>query len=284
MEIETREFNLERTLTCGQTFCWNRTEGELYGKGSDEFYTFRNGEPLLVSQSGSTLEAQTRLEEKDLREALGLQKDLEALFDGFPDDERLAEARRELNGLRIVQDEFFPCLVSYLLSPQMQIPVIKRRFDEIAERYGESVEFSGRELRRFPDRSELSKVSESELRDIGVGYRAEYVVRSLEILEDLEEREIARMNYEDARDKLKQLYGVGNKVADCVLLFSLGFHEACPLDTWAWRAVETHFPELNSETYEETSENLRRHFGDHAGYALEYFFHGARKGVIEVEE
>lgn len=280
VEIETEDFDLETTLTCGQTFCWHRTEGELYGEGGDEFYSFRNGEPLIVRNTEQGVEAETSLPEDEVRKALGIDHDLERIFEQFPQDSSLEKAWNEFYGLRILQDDFFPCLISYILSSQMQIPVIKRRFDEIADRYGGTVNLAGKQLRRFPTREELSNATEEELRDIGTGYRAEYVVKTVETVGSMDEEGLREMTYYDAKKELKRLHGVGDKVADCVLLFSLGFHEATPLDTWARRAVEHHYPELEVSDYEKTSENLRDRFGEKSGYAVEYLFHAARQGVI----
>ncbi len=283
LSIPAKDFDLELTLTCGQTFCWHRTEGELYGEGKNEFYTFREGKPLIVRQENSELKIRTKSEESQLKQALGLQHDIQEIFNQFPKDMRLEKAKEELWGLRIVQDEFFPCLISYLCSPQMRIPRIKKMHNEIAREYGGEVEFAGEELLRFPSREELSKASEDELRELGIGYRAKYISETLDILQnDFNHSELDEMDYIEAREHLKNLYGVGNKVADCVLLFSKGFHEAYPLDTWALKAVEKHYPEHHSEDYEEASQNLREHFGEYSGYAQEYIFHAARKGIIEV--
>lgn len=281
--LDAENFDLELTLTCGQTFCWHRTEGELYGEGSNKFYTFRNGEPLIVRQEGNELQIETPLVEAEVERALGLHHDIEEVFNRFPDDPRLEKAKEELWGLRIIQDEFFPCLISYLCSPQMRIPRIKKMHNEIAREYGEKVNYDGETLLRFPDQEELSEASEDELRGLGIGYRAKYISETLNILQnDFDHSEMDEMDYTDARAYLKNLYGVGNKVADCVLLFSKGFHEAYPLDTWALKAVEKHYPEHHSDDYEEASKNLRQHFGEYSGYAQEYVFHAARKGIIEV--
>jgi N-glycosylase/DNA lyase len=281
--LKPSNFDLELTLTCGQTFCWHRSEGDLYGEGGDRFYTFREGEPLIVEQEGEELKVETGLSRGEVKEALGLHHDLEQVFQGFPEDAVLEKARQELWGLRIVQDEFFPCLISYLCSPQMRIPRIKKMFNQIAKEHGGVVELGGIELLRFPDREELSEVSEDELREIGVGYRAKYVSETLDILQEgFDHSELERMEYLEARAHMKDLYGVGDKVADCILLFSKGFYEACPLDTWALQAVERHYPEHHSDDYHETSKNLRDYFGKHPGYAQEYIFHAARKGIIEV--
>jgi N-glycosylase/DNA lyase len=283
--IKSEDFDLEETLTCGQTFCWHRTEGKLYGnedQGTDNFYTFRNGKPLIVRDKEGMIEIETELNVEKVRNALGLENDLEDVFNGFPEDELLEKARKELWGLRIVQDEFFPCLISYLCSPQMRIPRIKQMHNEIAKEYGREVEVEGQTLLRFPTREELSKASEEDLRELGVGYRARYIVETVEQLEDFDHGRLDELDYVEAREHLKQLHGVGDKVADCVLLFSKGFYEAYPLDTWALKAVDRHYPEHYSDDYDEASENLREFFGEYSGYAQEYIFHAARKGIVEV--
>lgn len=278
------DIDLELTMTCGQTFCWNRTEGELYGEGDSEFYTFRKGKPVIVREADDGLEAVTELERGEIKDALDLHTDLREVFSVFPENEALENSKKELWGLRIINDEFFPCLISYLCSPQMRIERIKKMHDDIAREYGEKIEFQDRELHRFPTPEELSEASEEELRDLGVGYRAEYIVKSTKMVtEGFEHEKLAEMDYEEAHEEIKQLYGVGDKVADCVLLFSKGFHEAYPIDTWAQKAVKAHLPDLHHEDYEETSRNVRKHFGDKAGYAQEYLFHAARKDIIEVE-
>lgn len=281
--METRDFDLELTMTCGQTFCWNRVDGKLYGEGKPEFYSFRKGEPVFLEDKGDVVEVETELPREEVVRALGLDKDLKEIFAGFPQDKALEKAEEYLWGLRIVQDEFFPCLISYLCSPQMQIPRIKKMHNKIAENYGEKAVFEEREIYRFPTPEELSKASEDDLRDLGVGYRAKYIVESTEmVLNGFSPEKVRDMDYYEAREEMKQLYGVGDKVADCVMLFSLGFYEAYPMDTWAMKALEKYYPELYSDDYEETSKKLREHFGEYSGYAQEYLFHAARQGIIEV--
>lgn len=282
--LDAENFDLESTMTCGQTFCWHRVSGKLYEDGKPHFYTFRDGKPLIVEQKDSgEIIAKTKLEKSEVEEALGLHKNLEDVFSTFPEDENLSTAREELWGLRIIQDEFFPCLISYLCSPQMRIPRIKKMHNEMAEEFGEVREINGVEMRRFPTLEELSKASEDQLRDLGVGYRAKYIVESVKILqEDFDVQKFEDLNYEESREYMKELYGVGDKVADCVLLFSLGFHEAYPIDTWAQKALEKNYPELHTDDYSDTSRNMRDYFGKHAGYAQEYLFHAAREGIIDI--
>ncbi|MFB6180346.1 MAG: DNA-3-methyladenine glycosylase [Candidatus Nanohalobium sp.] len=281
--VNVQNFDLKETLTCGQTFTWSRTQGELYGNGEDVFYNFYNRKPVITWQKDNQLHIKTKADIEEVKKALGLQHSLENIFDSFPEDPLLEKAREKLWGLRIVQDEFFPCLISYLLSPQMRIPRIKEMYNRIAEEYGEEIEFEDVKMHRFPTPEELAKASEEELRDLGVGYRAEYIDKTTDILlQDFEPDTLRQMSYGKARKEMKKLYGVGNKVADCILLFSQGFYQAYPLDTWAKKAVKKHYPELHADNYTQTSENMRKYFGENSGYAQEYIFHAARKGLIEL--
>jgi len=284
--LNDRDFDLELTMTCGQTFCWHRIEGTLYEDGKPHFYTFRKNKPIIVEEKDKGLFVKTKLDKEEVKNALGLDRDLNKIFASFPEDNFLEEAKKELWGLRIIQDEFFPCLISYLCSPQMRIPRIKEMHNKVAEEFGGKKVVDGIELRRFPTVEELSQASEEDLRELGVGYRAKYIVETIKILQDtdFDSEKVREMDYEDAREEMKRLYGVGDKVADCVLLFSLGFYEAYPIDTWASQVLEENYPDLYSEDYEELSRNVRQRFGKDGGYAQEYLFHAGRKGIINTPE
>ena len=284
--LNDRDFDLELTMTCGQTFCWHRIEGTLYEDGKPHFYTFRKDKLIIVEQKKEGIVVETDLPRSEVEKALGLDRDLNKIFSSFPEDELLEEARKELWGLRIIQDEFFPCLISYLCSPQMRIPRIKEMHNKMADKFGGTRVVDGIELRRFPTVEELSQASEEDLRELGVGYRAKYIVETIKILQDtdFDSEKVREMDYEDAREEMKRLYGVGDKVADCVLLFSLGFYEAYPIDTWASQVLEENYPDLYSEDYEELSRNVRQRFGKDAGYAQEYLFHAGRKGIINTPD
>jgi 3-methyladenine DNA glycosylase/8-oxoguanine DNA glycosylase len=164
----------------------------------------------------------------------------------------------------------------------MRIPRIKKMHNSISREFGEPIEMEQKSVYRFPTVKELSRASEEELRSLGVGYRAEYISETVEIIRsDFDSDKLQDFEYEEAREYLKQLHGVGDKVADCVLLFSCGFHQAYPVDTWAEKALKAIYPELHSEDYNELSGNVRDYFGQNAGYAQEYLFHAARNDIIE---
>jgi N-glycosylase/DNA lyase len=154
----------------------------------------------------------------------------------------------------------------------------------LAREYGDTVEFPApdgecRPYHAFPTPEQLAAATEAELRDLGLGYRAPYVQRTAEMVADGEADpdEARGMEYEDARESLTRFVGVGEKVSDCVLLFSLGYLEAVPLDTWIRTAIEDHYPDCARGNYAETSRAIRDCFGgDVAGYVQTYVFYYLR--------
>lgn len=284
IELAEGELDLDKTMRCGQTFCWNTVSGEpLYGEGAsgpDKYYTTVDGEIVILWQEDNQLHYEATGDiNRDVKSLLRLHEPLDDVLDNINKDDVMAEAIDNHRGIRLVQDEFVPCLISYLCSPQQQIPRIKELFDSIMDKYGREVEHNGHTFTQFPSLYELSNVSERELRRMGLGYRAKYVKSAIRhlIKGKVVEEELREMDYQEAHEEIQQINGVGDKVADCVLLFSLGKMEAFPLDTHAWDAIEEHYPDHHDDDYHATAENMREYFGrDYAGYAQEYLFHHIR--------
>jgi N-glycosylase/DNA lyase len=151
----------------------------------------------------------------------------------------------------------------------------------MAREYGDTLEVDGRTYHAFPTPEQLADRTEDELRDLSLGYRAPYVQRTAEMVADGEADPAAAADlpYEEAREYLTRFVGVGQKVADCVLLFSLGFLEAVPLDTWIRTSIEEYYPDCERGNYEATSRAIRERFGgEYAGYAQTYVFYYLRAG------
>ena len=143
--------------------------------------------------------------------------------------------------------------------------------------YGPALEHGGRTYHGFPSPDRIAAVPEAELRSLGLGYRAPYVRETAAMVAEGELTEDDLPDgYEAARSALTEFVGVGEKVADCVCLFSLGHLEAVPLDTWIRSAIEDHYPECDRGSYAETSRAIRERFGPYAGYAQTYVFHHLR--------
>lgn len=277
--------DLYRTLESGQTYCWRRSDGAMYTEtppGEAWYYTVVDGSPIRVRTTGRTLEWQSPIDAESLvRRLLRLDDDLEAIEAASLDDPLLNEAYEAHRGMRLVEDPPFDCLVSFICSAQMRVSRIHSMVSTLAREYGTPLEWNDETYHSFPTPAQLATATEAELRDLGLGYRAPYVVRTAEMVADGEAHPAAArdLEYEPARAYLTRFVGVGDKVADCVLLFSLDFDEAVPLDTWIKSAIEEHYPACSQNGYAATSRAIREELGgQHAGYAQTYLFHHLRTG------
>ncbi|MDY7082569.1 MAG: DNA glycosylase, partial [Halobacteria archaeon] len=183
------DFDLVNTLESGQSFLWRR-EGDSNGDGNgndDEanvsYTTVIDGDFVRVEETAEGVAYETTgVSEARLRETLGLDDPLDEIHAAIDDDPRVKKAIDKYGGMRVVSDDFFPCAVSFIISAQNRIPRIKSLVDEIAEEYGERVEADGYEAYAFPEPHVLAAVEEEELRDIGLGYRAPYVIETAEMV------------------------------------------------------------------------------------------------------
>ncbi|WP_178917274.1 DNA-3-methyladenine glycosylase [Natronomonas gomsonensis] len=289
-------FDLQATVESGQSYLWRREDGRMYDRmdahgGEAWYYTVlpstetETNEPevLRARQTDGRLEweASTPNAYRHLEELLRLDDDLDAIIGATPEDDLVDRAYDAYRGMRLVRDPSFACLVSFICSAQMRVARIHGMQTALAETYGETVAFDGETYAAFPTAEELAAATEAELRDLSLGYRAPYVQRTAEMVADGEAHpeEARELDYESARESLTRFVGVGEKVADCVLLFSLGYLEAVPLDTWIRTAIEDHYPDCERGNYTDTSRAIREQFGErYAGYAQTYVFHYLRAG------
>ncbi|SEP67628.1 DNA-3-methyladenine glycosylase family protein [Natrinema salaciae] len=277
--------DLYRTLESGQSYLWRRADGEMYTDtpAPDAWYsTVVEGDVLRVRSRDGVLEWESTTDADPLvRRLLRLDDDLESIVAASPDDPLLHEAYEAHRGMRLVRDPPFGTLISFICSAQMRVGRIHTMVSTLAREYGDEIAFDGETYHAFPTPAQLATATEAELRDLGLGYRAPYVVRTGEMVADGEAHpaDARELEYERAREYLTRFVGVGDKVADCVLLFSLGFDEAVPLDTWIKSAIEEYYPDCDRGSYAATSRALRERLGgEYAGYAQTYVFHFLRTG------
>ncbi len=284
-------FDLQSTVESGQSYRWDREDGRMYdglgAHGGDAWYwtTVRvDGEPelLRVRQVDDVLEWEATVDaDPYLRRLLRLDDDLDAIRAASPDDAVVQDAYDEYWGMRLVRDPPFDCLVSFICSAQMRVERIHAMQNALRESYGDPVEFDGEVYHAYPTPDALAATTEEALRHLGLGYRAPYVQRTAEMVADGEAdpNEARDLPYEEARDSLTRFVGVGDKVADCVLLFSLDFLEAVPLDTWLRTTIADYYPDCDRGSYAETSRAIREALGgEYAGYVQTYVFHYLRSG------
>ncbi len=289
LDSVTVPFSLEHTLNCGQLFRWEKLGDWWYGVVADRVVKIRQvGEKLLFQ--GFPEEANPRFIESYLR----LDDDLPSIYFTVSRDEHVRRAIKLFYGLRISRQEPWECLISYICATYKNIPAIKKMICNISQRFGKKISFDGYEFYTFPKATDLAQASPKDLRRCGLGFRAERVLETTKILDrgDFSLEALKSMDYRGAKRELLSLPGVGPKVADCVLLFSLEKLEAFPVDVWMKRAATnlyaSHFDSsfvdrvsgkgsITLKDYEAISCFGREYFGIYAGYAQEYLFHLLRK-------
>jgi N-glycosylase/DNA lyase len=227
-----------------------------------------------------------------LRNFLQTELDLTAVLKTFPDDEPMRAAVAACRGLRVLRQEPWECLASFILSSTKQIVQIRQIVSLLSERFGnplscpsDTLSPPGGErdgargaLFSFPTPQKIAGLTESDLRACKMGFRAPHLLAAARQITDgkLDLDTIRSLPLEEARAELMKLRGVGGKIADCVLLFAYGFDSAFPVDVWIERALrQLYFPRRR------VSEKKLRHFaatyfGPHAGYAQQYLFHYMR--------
>jgi len=214
------------------------------------------------------------------RNYLDLDTDYEKIKEALSIDEYIKDSISCGNGLRILKQEPFETVISFIISANNNIKRIMGIIDRICNAFGEKKEDVFGEYYAFPTPKQLSKASVQDLINCGAGYRAPYIINTVQkILEGFDLNSIGEMKYLDAKKKIQQLQGVGPKVADCVLLFAYGFGQAYPLDVWVKKVTRAIYLN-NCSTPKEMSEFACQAFGQYAGIAQQYMFFNVRKNGL----
>lgn len=267
--------NLKTTLESGQVFRW-RSDGEWHiGMINKHAYALRQEQDGLKFRTSnpSISEAIT-----NLRNFLRLDDDLNAIYEKISEEKPLAEAIFHHKGLRLLRQDPWECLASFVCSSVSNIRRISSNLQSIAKYCGELIKFDGHCLYSFPNPKILAEAGEKPLLDLGLGFRARYLaqISNLIAAEKISLMSLRDTSYQQAKDSLIWFPGIGNKVADCVLVFSLNKLEGFPIDRWVRRALEDWY-DLNPKTkYEDVAYWARERWGENAGYVQQYLFHHRR--------
>jgi N-glycosylase/DNA lyase len=284
VKLNAVPFNLDVTLCCGQVFRWERKGDWWYGVATDKAFKIRQVDEGLEFAN---------VDEKFVRHYFGLEDVLGKICDKIGRDGHIKKALQGFWGLRIVRQDPWECLISYICATYKSIAAIKQMLLRLAIKFGERAVLDGCDFYTFPTPEKLARTTESSLATCGLGYRAKYVLEtSKKIVENNFDLEgLRRIPYQQAKKELFSLPGVGLKVADCVLLFSLGKFEAFPVDVWVKRAILNHYADqfskefiqkiscngsFSNAEYEQLNAFGRNYFGEYAGYAQEYLYHYER--------
>jgi len=273
-----QQFSLDRTLCCGQVFRWDRTDdGWWYGVVGRRVIRIRQeGMQIIFHGAPGSF----------IKKYFSLDVDILPILASIDQDPFIHTAIIKSDGLRLIRQPKWECLISYICSTNSNIPTIRRRIASIAERFGKTIEFEGKTYFAFPEPSSISCRGFEDLTECRLGYRQPYVFDTSCSVTDEKcwEETIDRLPFEDARKELMKMKGVGPKAADCILLFAFQKYESFPVDVWIRRIMREHYlpdlPEnapLTTREYDTIRSFARNHFGNYCGFAQEYLY-AAREG------
>ena len=268
-------FDLAESLESGQAHRWRRL-------GDGRYSGVLGGRLLHLHQSPAGLEYQVTGDSSVddlLRAYFRLDDDIEAIYGEICRDRRVAAMVAQYPGLRILRQEPWECTVAFICSATSNIPRIHQNMEAMADSLGEPLELNGEVRRTFPSAERLASAGEGFLRELGLGFRAPYVVAAADRVcrGELDLDELIRLPYPETKGRLMDCYGIGAKIADCIAVFSLEKLEAFPVDVWVRRALaEWYFPMQKKPPDRAMVEWAQEYFGRYAGYSQQYLFHGRR--------
>ena len=270
-----REYDLGITLTSGQAFRWRQQRESWIG------VVHRHWVRLQASNTGLLAEAAVPITDwKWLADYLQVELDLGAVLTSFPSDAPMRAAVLACRGLRLLRQDPWECLASFILSSTKQILQIQQIVSLLCQRYGEPVIVpTGEEAAwAFPTPESLAALSETDLRACKMGFRAPYLLKAARRVAEgkLDLGLLTELPLEEARAELQSLEGVGAKITDCVLLFAFGRQAAFPVDVWVMKALQQFYFPKRKKKLHRLREFAAAHFGPNAGYAQQYLFHYAR--------
>ena len=283
-------FDLSLSLTMGQAFRWRPLDDGWFsgvlGENLVHICQTEIGVEYRVGGPDGEREA-TDADDELLRNYFRLDDDIEAIYASIGRDPKMDTIVHEFPGLRLLRQDPWECMVSYICTANTGVPVTAKKVERISSSLGRCLTLSKETRRAFPSPEQIATAGEGHLRELGVGKPALYLVRAAVaiICRGLSANLLAAVSYADAKAMLMGYPGVGNKIADCICLFSLDKLETFPVDRWVWRAVTEAYPEWGflekagptDRERHEAAERARQEFGKYAGYANQYLFHWRRK-------
>ncbi len=296
---DASNFNIKQTFECGQCFRWEITE-------SGSYIGVAFGRVIEVSQEGNdVIIYNTNKEdfENIWVDYFDLERDYSKVKEALSWDDTLKSAVEYGYGIRILNQDPFELVVSFIISARNSIPVISKTIKKISERWGKAIDYKGNTYYSFPTIESLAKASVDEIRETGASFRSKYIYDTTqkiykcelakegkleaskeeieEILEKYDLEKIMAMDADGCHKGLQEFMGIGAKVADCIMLFSMKKSSAFPVDVWVKRAM-MHFYGADDASLNKIRIFARERFGEYSGFAQQYLFYYARENGIKL--
>ena len=265
------ETNLGDTINSGQVFLWKEFDSKWYGV---------NGKKVLI------LEEKLDKNNKDIHNFFRFDDNFQKIKNQLSKDNVVKDAIEKFPGMRILRQDPFQCYISFIVSSNSNIPNIQTRLEKLCHTFGEKKMIQDKEFFLFPKPEILADASIENIAKCGLGYRSKYVKEAAIAVDKgiIDFHSLKKLDYQDARNTLCQVFGIGKKVADCILLFSLDKLEAVPLDRWVLRILQKYYSKefqittktITDKTYDNLHDKIVEHFGKYAGYGQQFLFKNER--------
>ena len=260
--IRSGLFSLEHTLECGQFFRFTKVDNTYIVQASGQIFSIGQRGDLLIYEG---------VEESFLIDFFRLDEKLGPILKEIDRDPIIHRAIQQYPGLRLIRQDPWECLISYLCSSAKTIPHIRILLEGLCKSSGRRVQFGDFVGYQFPEPFCIQSSHLLEL--IGVGFRARYLREASRCIDRGHLLALKGIPYPEARQSLMKLAGVGKKVADCILLYSLDFLEAFPMDTWIRKGVQKAYFRGRKTGEKKMEDFVSHHFGPYGGYAQLYLYH-----------
>jgi N-glycosylase/DNA lyase len=270
--ISAPDFDLEKTLNCGQVFHWEKSGVGFMGAiGPKAVYVEQRGDRLFFTGTSA----------KAIGRYFSLDHPLGEICAAFPRDPAMTAARNFCRGLRLLRQPRWECLATFICSSMKQVAHIRQISLALRKSFGARKLIYGSHVYDFPRAARVAEATEKELRECALGYRAKNLLLTAQRVASGEANLEAwsKLPDDELRARLCELPGVGAKVANCVMLFAYERLRAFPIDVWIERVLkQQYFPRKRKVTAQQLRNFCDDYFGEHGGYAQQYLFHHARKG------
>ena len=261
--------DIDNSINSGQVFLWEKDGIDWYGiNGQDILKINKNG---IVK---SVLNSKTNFFRKN--------DNIQEIIESISKDKTVKKAIKKYEGLKIFRQDPFQCMISFIISSNSNIQKIKNSLEKITEKFGTQVKIQNKEFFLFPKPEKIANASIDKIKTCGVGYRAPFIKQAAKmvVLKKIDFKYLEKCNYHEAKKNICLVPGIGNKVADCIMLFSLNKLDAFPLDTWMIKILEKYYSKefkietktITQKQYELLHEKIVNYFGPYCGYAQQFLF------------
>ena len=276
LEGISEDFEPKHVFECGQCFRWLREDdGSYTGVVQGKVINVKKENDLIIFDNTNKEDFENIwFDYFDLGRNYGeIKNQLKVM------DEYLEKATEFGKGIRILQQDGWEMLISFIISANNRIPMIQRAINNLSERYGKFIdEYRGKKYYAFPTPEELSTVSVEDIRACQTGFRDKYIKSVVDYVNENNEDVLSyrKLDTSECIKELVKFNGVGPKVADCIALFGMQKYDTLPVDVWVKRVMEEFYVEDNLSLPKIRKFALDK-FGDLAGFAQQYLFYYARE-------